>query len=62
MSSPSARLLLKFRPGGIEDADQIGQTVLHLLSFAQLVGIVEVGNVNHTLEVVGFGKPRDNLV
>ena len=41
---------------------KVGEAILHLLALAQLVGIVEVGHIDHAFEVVGLGKPGDDLV
>jgi hypothetical protein len=46
----------------IEDGDQVGEAIDHLLALAELVGVVEVGDVDHALEVVGLGEPGDDLV
>ena len=52
----------KVQPRVVEDGDQVRQPVDHLLALAQLVGVVEVGDVDHALEVVGFGHAADDLV
>ena len=45
-----------------EDAYEFGQPLLHVLARAKLAFIVEVGLVDHALEIVGFGEPADDLV
>ena len=35
---------------------QVGESVHHLLALAQVVFIVEVGDIDHALEVVGLGR------
>ncbi len=42
----------------VEDGDEVGEPVHHLLALAELVGVVEVGDVDHALEVVGLGELR----
>ena len=46
----------------VEDRDQVGEAVDHLLALAELVRVVEVGDVDHALEVVGLGELGDDLV
>ena len=46
----------------LENGDEIGEAVHHFLALAQLVGVVEVGHVNHALEIVRLGQPGDDLV
>ena len=46
----------------VEDGDEVGEAVHHLLALAELVGVVEVGDVDHALEVVGLGELGDDLV
>ena len=46
----------------VEDRDQLGQPVLHLLARAELALFVEVGLVNDALEIVGLGEPANDLV
>ena len=46
----------------VEDGDQIGESVNHVLALAEFVGVVEIGNINHTLEVIGFRELADDLV
>ncbi len=46
----------------VEDRDEIGEAVDHLLALTQLVGVVEVGNIDYALEVVFLGKFADDLV
>ena len=48
--------------GVVEDGDQVREPVHHLLALAQLVGVVEVGDVDHALEVVRLGELGDDLV
>src|SRR5690554_704736 len=45
-----------------KDADQLGEAVDHLLALAELVFVIEVGHVDHALEVVLFGQAGDDLV
>ena len=47
---------------GLEDGDQLGQAILHLLALAELVLIVEVGDVDDALQIVGLGELGDDLV
>jgi len=46
----------------VEDGDEIGEPIHHVLALAEFVGVVEVGYVNHALEVVGLGQLADDLV
>ena len=46
----------------VEDRDQVGEPIHHLLALAQLCRIVEVGLIDHALEVVGLGELGDDLV
>ena len=46
----------------VEDRDQLGQPVLHLLALAELLLVVEVGQVDDASQVVGFGELGDDLV
>ena len=46
----------------VEDRDQLGQPVLHLLAVAELLLVVEVGQVDDLLQVVGLGELADDLV
>ena len=46
----------------VEDRDQLGEPVLHLLALAELLLVVEVGQVDDLLQVVGLGEPADDLV
>ncbi|OPY15433.1 MAG: hypothetical protein A4E69_00663 [Syntrophus sp. PtaB.Bin138] len=46
----------------VEDGDQVGKTVHHLLPSAQLSLVVEVGQINHSPEIVGLGHLADDLV
>jgi hypothetical protein len=46
----------------LEDADEFGEAVLHLLAAAELAGVVKVGLVDDALEVVGLGEARDDRV
>jgi len=46
----------------VEDGHQVGEPVHHLLAPAQFVGVVEVRDVDHALEVVRLGEPADDLV
>ena len=46
----------------LEDGDQLGEAVHHLLALAELVGVVEVGDVDDALEIVGLGELADDLV
>ncbi len=45
-----------------KNSDEIGEAILHLLTLAKLIGIVEVRHINHALEIVSLGKLRNNLV
>ena len=47
---------------GVEDGDEVGEAVHHLLALAELVRVVEVGDVDHALEIVGLGELGDDLV
>ena len=55
-------VLAEIQAGGFEDRYQVRQAVHHLLTAPELVGVVEVGYINHTLEIVGFSQPGDNFV
>jgi len=46
----------------VEDRDELGEAVLHLLAAAELVLVVEVGLVNDALKIVGLGQLADNRV
>ena len=46
----------------VEDSDQLGEPILHLLAAAQLGFVVEIGLVDDSLEVVGLGQSADDLV
>lgn len=46
----------------IEDGNQLGQPILHLLALAELLLVVEVGQVDDLLKVIGFGELGDDLV
>ena len=47
----------------LEDGDQLGEPVHHLLAAAELFFVVEVGDVDRALQaVVGVGQPADDLV
>ena len=46
----------------VEDRDQLGQPVLHLLALAELLLVVEVGQVDDLLQIVGLGELADDLV
>ena len=46
----------------VEDADQVGQPIDHLLALAQLVGVVPVRHVDHPAQPVRLGEPPDDLV
>ena len=46
----------------LEYGDQLGEPILHLLTPAKLVLVVEIGLVDDSLEVVGLGQPPDDLV
>ncbi|MNO68732.1 hypothetical protein D3C76_595710 [compost metagenome] len=46
----------------LEDSHQLGETVDHLLALAEFVFIVEVGNGDHPLEIVGGGQRTDDGV
>ena len=45
-----------------EDRHELGEPVLHLLAFAELLLVVEVGLVDDLLQAVGFGELGDDLV
>ena len=48
----------------LEDTDQLGEAILHLLVLAELALVVEIGLVDHALEevVVGVGEfPANDL-
>ena len=55
-------VLAEVEAGVLEDRHQVGKAVHHLFAAAQLVRVVEVGDVDRTLEVVGLGQPGDDLV
>jgi hypothetical protein len=47
----------------LKDRDQLGQAIHHLLALAQLLFIVEVGDVDRALQAfIGIGKTADQLV
>ena len=46
----------------VEDRDQLGEPVLHLLALAELLLVVEVGLVDDVAQVVGLGELADDLV
>jgi hypothetical protein len=46
----------------VEDGDEVGEAIDHLLALAELVVIVEIGDVDHALETVGLSEPGDDLV
>ena len=46
----------------IEDRDELEEPVLHLLAPAQLLLVVEVGQVDDVAQVVGLGELADDLV
>ena len=53
----------EIKGGVLEDGDEIGEAIHHLLALAQQVGVVEIGDVDHTLELrVGVGQPADDLL
>jgi hypothetical protein len=45
-----------------KDGNQIGEAVLHLLPLAQLIGIVEIGHVDNTLEAISLSDPGNNFI
>ena len=45
-----------------EDRHQLAQAVLHLLALAELLLVVEVGQVDDLLQIVGLGELADDLV
>jgi hypothetical protein len=45
-----------------EDRHELAESVLHFLAFAELLLVVEVGQVNDVLQIVGLGKSADDLV
>ena len=47
--------------GLLEDADQVGELLHHVLAFAELVGVVEVGEVTFRQAGVGIHQGRDDL-
>jgi len=49
-------------PGVLEDGDEVGEAVDHFLAAPELVGVVEVGEGDDALEIVGVGEPADDLV
>jgi hypothetical protein len=46
----------------IEDGDELGEAVLHLLALAELLLVVEVGLVDDVAQPVGFGELGDVLI
>ena len=48
--------------GAVEDGDQVGEPIHHLLALAELVLVVEIGLVDDALEIVGLGELGDDLV
>ena len=48
----------------VEDGDEVGEAVHHLLALAEFVGVVEVGRLvgHEEIEVVGLGQGADDLV
>ena len=48
--------------GAVEDRDEIREAIHHLLAFAELVSVVEVGYIDHPFEVVRLGELRNDLV
>ena len=61
MSSCSARFCEKSSSGFCEDADQVGQALDHRLALAELVGVVEVGEVAAGEPGVGVDQRLDDL-
>ena len=61
MSSSSARFLEKSSSGLLEDGDQVGEPIHHLLAAAELVRVVEVGEVAAGELGVGVDQRRDDL-
>ena len=55
-------VLAEVEAGVLEDRHQVGEAIHHLFAAAQLVRVVEIGDVDRTLEVVGLGQPGDDLV
>lgn len=53
---------LEVELGLVEQSNHLGQPVDHVLAFAQLFRVVEVGHVNDAFQAVGFGKIADNFV
>jgi hypothetical protein len=51
---------IKLRP--VEDSHEVGEAIDHFLAAAELVSIVEVGDIDVALEVVGLGELGDDLV
>jgi hypothetical protein len=61
MSSCSARFCEKSSAGFLEDADQVGEAIDHLLAVAELVRVVEVGKVAARQPAVGVDQRLDDL-
>ena len=40
----------------------MSRRIYHLFALAELVRVVEIGHINDPLQVVGLGKPGDDLV
>ena len=59
---PLSAVAFEVEAGGIENADQVGQPIHHLFAFAKLLGIVEVGHINHAGQAVGLGKGANDDV
>jgi len=55
-------VVAEIQRGRVEDAHQVGEPVHHLLAFAELPFIVEVGHVDDAPKAVGVGQPSDDLV
>ncbi|MNC37075.1 hypothetical protein D3C76_1543090 [compost metagenome] len=45
----------KIQTRRVEDADQVGQAVDHLLALAELLLVVEIGHVDDASEVISLG-------
>ena len=46
----------------VENGNQVGEAVHHVLALAELVGVIEVRNINHPLEVVRVSQFADDFV
>ena len=45
-----------------ENRDKLGEAVLHLLALAEFLLIIEIGLVNHLLQVIGLSELANDFV